>query len=171
MSQCHEIAREKNISAQLEVISNFEERQRSRWQAKTTCEKPLAWFLPRGYLMADGDLLRAEDGTLIRVIAAQEPVSEINSEQTQLLMRAAYHLGNRHVPLQIGLHFLRYQPDHVLDAMVEGLGLQVIRTDKPFHPENGAYHAHSHDRPLRPPAHAPLQLSKDIGIFKAGNEQ
>lgn len=134
---------------------DFQQRQRSRHKASTQCGEILGWFLERGRVLQDGDVLLCNDGTAVLVKAAQECVSEVRSEDSHLLMRAAYHLGNRHVPLQIEPGCLRYQHDHVLDAMLEGLGLEVSVCDKPFHPENGAYssgghshkpgHGHSHD--------------------------
>ena len=76
------------------------------------------------------------------VIASAETVSKVTCDQPLLLLKAAYHLGNRHVPLQVTEHWLRYQHDHVLDDMVRGLGLQVSVEQAPFQPESGAYHRH-----------------------------
>ena len=124
----------------LTLILPFAERQKSRMRTSTACGRTLGLFLERGRLLADGDLLRAVDGTLIRVQAADEALSEARSSDPQLLLRAAYHLGNRHVPLQIESGRLRWQHDHVLDVMVGQLGLKVTAIMAPFHPENGAYH-------------------------------
>ena len=101
-------------------------------------------------MLADGEILVANSGENVLVVAAEETVSEVRSDDALLLAKAAYHLGNRHVPLQIEVGELRYQHDHVLDDMLRGLGLTVLVTDKTFHPENGAYHrsgghGHSHD--------------------------
>ncbi|WP_409277864.1 urease accessory protein UreE [Pseudomonas defluvii] len=106
-------------------------------------------MLERGQLIRGGELLANEQGTeVIRVQAAAEQVSTVRSDDPLLLARAAYHLGNRHVPLQIEAGLLRYQHDHVLDDMVRGLGLQVAQEQAPFEPEAGAYqsapHSHSH---------------------------
>ena len=121
-------------------------------------------MLDRGQLIRGGELLANEQGTeVIRVQAAAEQVSTVRSDDPLLLARAAYHLGNRHVPLQIEAGLLRYQHDHVLDDMVRGLGLQVAREQAPFEPEAGAYqsaphshdHSHAHDHPfVRVPGHA-----------------
>ncbi|MGX1126104.1 urease accessory protein UreE [Pseudomonas sp. HLS-6 TE3448] len=121
-------------------------------------------MLERGQLIRGGELLANEQGTeVIRVQAAAEQVSTVRSDDPLLLARAAYHLGNRHVPLQIEAGLLRYQHDHVLDDMVRGLGLQVAREPAPFEPEAGAYqsaphshsHSHAHDHPfVRVPGHA-----------------
>ncbi len=105
----------------------------------------------RGTILREGDLLLADDGRAVRVVAAPEMVSTVSAEDPLTLMRAAYHLGNRHVPLQIGEGWLRYQHDHVLDDMVRGLGLSVRVEEAPFEPEAGAYGGHS---ALAPHAHS-----------------
>lgn len=127
-----------------EVILTFEERQKSRHKVETASGKSLGWFIERGVVMADGDILVCRDGLKIKVVAASELVSQINSNDPLALTKAAYHLGNRHVSLQIGQSFLRYQHDHVLDEMVQGLGLEVNCSKLPFHPEPGAYHGKGH---------------------------
>ncbi len=117
-------------------------------------------FLERGEVLHDGDLLSGADGApIVRIRAAAEPVSEVRCEDPLLLARACYHLGNRHMPLQIGDGMLRYQHDHVLDDMLRGLGLEPEFLEAPFEPEPGAYggsaqvhtheHGHSHDQPAR----------------------
>ncbi len=125
------------------VALNFEQRQKSRARAVTNNGDDVSWFLPRAEILADGDCLQTKDNVQVRVIAADETLSEVCSDDTLLLTRVAYHLGNRHVPLQIKPGALSYQHDHVLDAMVEGLGIKVACVKKPFQPENGAYHEHS----------------------------
>jgi urease accessory protein len=89
-------------------------------------------------------LLLADDGRVIEVVAAPETVSTVREAGGGNLARAAYHLGNRHVALQIGARWLRYQHDHVLDDMVRGLGFTVEIEQAPFEPEAGAYGAGSH---------------------------
>ena len=126
------------------VELTYQERQKSRHKTQTQSGAPLGWFLERGHVLADGERLLCSNGKIVQVQAALEPVSQVESADKHLLMRAAYHLGNRHVPLQIDENFLRYQHDHVLDAMLVGLGLTVGFTRLPFHPENGAYHGQSH---------------------------
>lgn len=128
----------------------FDLRQKSRFRARLTDGVEVGVFLDRGLILRDGDCLRAEDGRLVRVEAAAETVSTLRTSDPTLLARACYHLGNRHVPLQIGAGFARYRHDHVLDAMVRGLGLDVVPEEAPFEPEAGAYggghaHAHAHD--------------------------
>lgn len=145
MLEAYEIAPADGSAAPaLEAVLTFEERQKSRHKTTTRCGQPLGWFIERGTVLADGDRLRCSDGTLVLVTAAPETVSQVQSTDPLALTRAAYHLGNRHVPLQIGVGFLRYQHDHVLDDMVRGLGLTVECLQQPFNPENGAYHGHKH---------------------------
>lgn len=134
----------------------FECRQRSRQRVRLASGREAALMLPRGGgLLRDGDLLAADDGSLVRVLAAPEAVSTVRAAETLELVCAAYHLGNRHVPLQIGEGWLRYPHDPVLDAMVRGLGLNVTAEYAAFEPVPGAYsagvhqaglgHAHGHD--------------------------
>ncbi|WP_020209306.1 urease accessory protein UreE [Gilvimarinus chinensis] len=126
------------------VELTFEQRQKSRYRTETACGQPLGWFVERGHVLADGEFLKCSDGTLVKVVAALETVSNVVCEDRRQLARVAYHLGNRHVPLQVGDNFVRYQHDHVLDIMVEGLGQKVSCEQQPFNPENGAYHGGSH---------------------------
>ena len=122
----------------------FELRQKSRLRARLDGGEEVALFLPRGRVLRGGDLLRADDGTVVRVVAAAEEVSTASAGDAGLLARAAYHLGNRHVALQVGDGWVRYQHDHVLDEMVRGLGLAVAVGREAFEPEGGAYAGHSH---------------------------
>jgi urease accessory protein len=107
-------------------------------------------FLPRGSTLRAGDLLRSEQGLVVEVVAADEDLSLLRSDDALLLARACYHLGNRHVPVQISPGAIRYAHDHVLDDMISGLGLTVLREKGPFEPEPGAYggsvagHGHHH---------------------------
>ncbi|MEZ5534578.1 MAG: urease accessory protein UreE [Thiolinea sp.] len=104
-------------------------------------------FLPRGTVLHEGDYLQAETGEVVLVKAAAEQVSSLYCDDPLLLARACYHLGNRHVPLQITQGMIRYQHDHVLDEMLHGLGLHVTVEQASFEPEPGAYgggHGHSH---------------------------
>ena len=148
MLECHEVIVDANAHGPFSVTLNYEQRQKSRAKATTEQGPIVAWFIERGCVLADGNCLKAQDGTLIKVVAANETVSEARAADPLQLVKAAYHLGNRHMPLQIGDNFLRYQHDHVLDDMVRGLGLTVTCAEKPFHPESGAYHnqsGHQHD--------------------------
>lgn len=107
-------------------------------------------FLERGTVLRHGDLLFTDDGRVVEVQAAREWVSTVHTDSGLMLARASYHLGNRHVALQIGPGWLRYAHDHVLDDMLRGFGLRVTIEQAPFEPEGGAYvaathtHAHAH---------------------------
>ena len=102
-------------------------------------------MLPRGLLLRGGDLLTTDDGSeVIEVIAAPESVSVVRCADPFLLAKACYHLGNRHVPLQILPDELRYHHDHVLDAMLRQFNLEVTFAQLPFEPEAGAYASESH---------------------------
>ncbi len=120
----------------------FEARRKTRGRVRLDDGEVLALELPRGTVLREGDRLRAEDGRIIVVRAAAEDVSTVRTDDPTLLARAAYHLGNRHVAVEIGAGFVRYLEDHVLDAMVEALGLGIERERRPFEPESGAYGGH-----------------------------
>lgn len=125
-----------------QLILPYEARCRSRLRAALAGGEEVAVFVLRGQVLRGGDLLLADDGRVIEVCAAPEVVSTVRSSESRQLLRAAYHLGNRHVMLQIGADWLRYLHDHVLDDMVRGLGLSVVVHEAPFEPEAGAYAAH-----------------------------
>ena len=126
-----------------------DQREKSRLKVTLDDGREAGLFFPKGTNFQDGDWLISTDGeTLVQVKAASETVSTVQCDDPLLLAKACYHLGNRHVPLQIDKIFLRYQHDHVLDEMVRGLGLQVTTEQAPFEPESGAYsgghHSSSH---------------------------
>ena len=123
----------------------FELRQKSRLVARSDAGREILLQLPRGGVLRHGALLRASDGSVLEVRAAPETLSVVESDSAVHLLRAAYHLGNRHVALQIEGRALRYLHDHVLDAMLVGLGLEPRALEAPFEPEQGAY-GHSHAR-------------------------
>jgi len=108
-------------------------------------------FLPRGTTLKAGDRLSSDDGYRVQIVAADETLSTLRSEDPHLLARACYHLGNRHVSIQIERDRVSYPHDHVLDEMLQGLGLKVEIIQAPFEPEPGAYggsaekgHQHPH---------------------------
>jgi urease accessory protein len=142
--------RPARIDAQL--ILPFELRTRSRLRTMLSNGEEAGLVLERGTVLRGGDVLAADDGRTIEVVAAQEEVSTARASDASQLARVAYHLGNRHVALQIGEGWLRYQHDHVLDEMVIGLGSTVTVEHAPFEPEAGAYAAHSHS-PLLAQSH------------------
>lgn len=132
----------------------FDLRQRSRLRTRLDNGEEAALYLQRGLVLRDGDCLCTADGFTAIVRAAPELVSTVHSDDPTLMARACYHLGNRHVPLQVANGWARYLHDHVLDEMVRGLGLTVISEQAPFEPEAGAYgktgdgdvpHNHRHD--------------------------
>ena len=127
-----------------------EERTRSRHHFQAEAGLSLYLQLPRGTVLHHSDLLTTEDGkTIVQVIAKPEPVMTATAHTSLDLMRAAYHLGNRHVPLEVAIDYLRLSPDSVLRAMLEQLGLHVTEAILPFRPEMGAYghssNGHSHE--------------------------
>lgn len=125
----------------------FDLRQKARLHATLDSGVEVGLFLDRGQVLRGGDVLKTEEGDFVQVCAAQENVSTVKCDSTHLFARACYHLGNRHVPLEINSHYLRYQHDHVLDDMLRQLGCQVVHEQAPFEPESGAYaHAHSHSQ-------------------------
>lgn len=123
-----------------------EERTRSRHRWETEDGKVLFLRLPRGTLLQDGDILQDETHScLVRITAKPELVLTVSAPTPLLLMRAAYHLGNRHVPVEITSTYLRLLPDSVLRTMLEQLGVEITEEIVPFQPELGAYgHHHPH---------------------------
>ena len=132
---------------------DWDVRQKSRFDATDSLGRPLGVFLPRGTVARGGDVVVAEDGSLIRVIAAPQAVLRIThctEHGTPFdLIRAAYHLGNRHVPIELKPDHLKIEPDHVLADLLRAMHLIVRAVDEPFEPESGAYassgHGHGHD--------------------------
>jgi len=137
--------------APLTLTIGFEERRRSRWRARLDGGEEVAVMLPNGVVLRDGDgLVDEATGEVVTVRAAAESLSIGRTSDAHLLARAAYHLGNRHIPLQIAPGSVAYQHDHVLDRMVRALGLEVTLAAAPFEPEAGGYkhegnHSHGHE--------------------------
>ncbi|HHZ1853845.1 TPA: urease accessory protein UreE [Escherichia coli] len=126
-------------------------RVKSRIKVTLNDGRQAGLLLPRGLLLRDSDILSNENGDeFIKVIAADEAVSVVRCADPFMLAKACWHLGNRHVPLQIMPGELRYHHDHVLDDMLRQFGLDVDFAHLPFEPEAGAYasksHAHNHDQ-------------------------
>ncbi len=138
------------------VELDWDIRQKSRFDARLSDGRQLAVFLPRGSVVRGGDVLVTADGELVRVLAAPQPVLRITpcpdhpaADQAFDLMRAAYHLGNRHVPIELRADHLKIEPDHVLADMLRAMHLTVVEVSEGFEPEGGAYgghggHGHSH---------------------------
>ena len=146
---------------------DWDTRQKSRFEATDASGRTLGVFLPRGTVVRGGDVLVADDGSLVQVVAAPQAVLKIthctNHGTPYELIRAAYHLGNRHVPIELKPDHLKIEPDHVLADMLRAMHLIVHAVDEAFEPENGAYasgghghgdshdhgHTHSHEAPKR----------------------
>jgi len=142
------------------LVLGKDQREKSRLKVTLEDGREAGLFFEKGTTFHHGDLIISDDGTLVvEIRAAAETVSTVKCNDPLLLAKACYHLGNRHVPLQIESGRVRYQHDHVLDDMVRGLGLDVVCEEAPFQPEPGAYggtsnhhshthshgHSHSHD--------------------------
>lgn len=130
-------------AATLTLALTADDRTRSRYRCESLEGEPVYLQLPRGTVLRDGDWLQSEDGLVVRVIAKPEPVLTVRAEDALHLLQAAYHLGNRHVPLEITPTYLRLAPDPVLRSLLEHRGLHVVEEVQPFQPETGAY-GHGH---------------------------
>jgi urease accessory protein len=122
-----------------EVLIDFDRRHRRRIVLKTQSGRDLLIDLPQAVRLRDGDGLALEDGGVVRVRARPEPLLEIHAHDDGELVRIAWHLGNRHLPVQLLGDRIRIRADHVIAEMVEGLGGHVEPIDAPFDPEAGAY--------------------------------
>jgi urease accessory protein len=131
------------------VVLDFDDRHRRRLAMTGTRGLEFLLDLEHAVALRGGDALALEDGRLVEVVAAPEPLLEIRARDPHHLVRLAWHLGNRHLPTQIMPKGLRVRRDHVIEAMVKGLGARVIEIEAPFDPEGGAYvdtgHEHAHD--------------------------
>lgn len=134
-----------------DVVSlSFDLRQKSRIRVILQSGVEAALYMQRGTILRGGDFLQADSGEIIEVIAADQAMMKVTATTSKALTRAAYHLGNRHVPLEIGDGWLKLETDSVLKDMLLGLGVQVEELQAPFEPESGAYaagggHHHHHD--------------------------
>ena len=133
-----------DVAVSFTLALTAEERTKSRHRFETEDGQTVFLRLPRGTMLRDKDILRSDDATLVRVRAKPEPVMTIAAQTSLLLLRAAYHLGNRHVPLEITATYLRLSPDPVLRTMLEQMGMVVEEAILPFQPEIGAYGNHLH---------------------------
>ncbi|WP_316193505.1 urease accessory protein UreE [Bradyrhizobium sp. SZCCHNRI1029] len=127
------------------VLLDFDDRHRRRLAMTGTRGLEFLLDLEHATALRGGDALVLEDGRLIEVVAAAEPLLEIRVSDPHHLVRLAWHLGNRHLPTQIMAKSLRIRRDHVIEDMVKGLGARVIEIEAPFDPEGGAYAEPSHD--------------------------
>jgi len=135
------IVREKLASRAAEAAGRvslaYEYRQRSRQRARLDSGEEIGMVMPRGEILRGGDRVLASDGRVFEVVSAPEKLLHVEAPS---LARLAYHLGNRHVPVQLGDGFLRIAEDRVLEDMLRGLGAKVTQVEAPFEPEGGAYH-------------------------------
>jgi len=134
------------------VVLDYDERYRRR--VVMTGVGGLAFLLDlnEAAMLRGGDGLKLEDGRMVEVVAAPEPLAEIRAPDARALVRVAWHLGNRQLPTEMMAKALRIRRDPIIEAMAEGLGARVIAVEAPFNPEGGAYvqaqapaHAHDHD--------------------------
>jgi urease accessory protein len=121
------------------VVLDFDDRHRRRMAMTGTRGLEFLLDLENAVALRGGDALVLDDGRLVEVVAAPEPLLEIRGQDPHHLVRVAWHLGNRHLPTQIMAKGLRIRRDHVIEAMVKGLGARVIEIEAPFDPEGGAY--------------------------------
>ncbi len=153
------------------VSLDWDVRQKSRFDATDSSGRALGVFLPRGSVVRGGDVLLAEDGSLIVARAALQPVMVVTfcaEHGTPFdLLRAAYHLGNRHVPLELQADHLKLEPDHVLAEMLQQMHLIVTDANEAFEPENGAYAAHAGSGHQHSHAHTAAPAPRTIAIQAA----
>ncbi|MAZ66959.1 MAG: urease accessory protein UreE [Kangiellaceae bacterium] len=126
------------------VTLPFELRTRGRFKSQTSSGLDVGVFLERGKVLQAEDVLETECGKRIQVKAELEDVIEATTDNWETFSRSCYHLGNRHVPLQIGERWLRFKPDHVLEDMIKRQGMHCEQKLAPFSPENGAYSGGHH---------------------------
>ena len=145
------------------IVLDFDDRHRRRMAMTGTRGLAFLLDLETATVLRGGDALVLDDGRLIEVVAAAEPLLEIRGHDPHHLVRVAWHLGNRHLPTQIMPKGLRIRRDHVIEAMVKGLGARVIEIEAPFDPEGGAYAGAGH-------AHAPETASHDHAAHDHGHD-
>ncbi|WP_019143395.1 urease accessory protein UreE [Noviherbaspirillum massiliense] len=139
-----------------ELVLPYDMREKSRLRARLASGEEVGIFTVRGTVLRNGDLLRGDDGRVVRVTAAREATYRVECGGARKLLRCAFHLGNRHTQAQVGgdaqAAFLRIRRDPVLKEMLEGLGATVTEEEAPFEPESGAYGGghHHHGDPLAP---------------------
>jgi len=132
------------------IALSFDTRQKCRFRATLATGEDIGVDLPRTGVLRSGHYIASDDGQVLQVLAAPQALMQATAAHAFDLLKAAYHLGNRHVPLMLTPDALYFEPDHVLADMLCGLGLQVADVLHPFEPESGAYAQHQHDTRLRP---------------------
>ncbi len=150
MIELTEIVTDQELAPNAFLSLPIDSRIKSRLRVSLDDGRDAGLFLPRGHILRGGEKLKSQCGVIVEVKAAAETVSSVYCNDPYLLTLVAYHLGNRHVPLQVEPGWVRYQHDHVLDEMVKGLGAEVTVEQASFEPEGGAYggksggHHHHH---------------------------
>ncbi|MFW3963499.1 urease accessory protein UreE [Acinetobacter radioresistens] len=138
-------------NSSFEIVElTFNTRQKSRFRATLNSGIDIGADLPRTGILRSGSFIATEQGDILRIDAKPERLMQVIAQSDFDLVKAAYHLGNRHVPLMLTPSALYFEPDHVLAEMVTGLGLTVAEIEHPFEPESGAYAQHSHEHRLSP---------------------
>jgi urease accessory protein len=144
--ECFEKIDHEHVYKCIDILClEFADRARSRGKGVSQNGIEISWFLKRGESLKHGDVLKDTKKNCYLVEAKPERMSVVTANSVQLLMKVAYHLGNRHLSVELLSDRLVYQPDHVLDDMVSGLGAQITHEVVAFQPENGAYHSHGHE--------------------------
>ncbi|MEA2794325.1 MAG: urease accessory protein [Bradyrhizobium sp.] len=150
------------------VVLDFDGRHRRRMAMTGTRGLEFLLDLENATVLRGGDALVLEDGRLVEVVGAPEPLLEIRGSDPQHLVRVAWHLGNRHLPTQITARGLRIRRDHVIEAMVRGLGARVIEIEAPFDPEGGAYAGGAH---AQAPEGDPHHTGHDHSVHDHGDHR
>ena len=145
-----------------ELILPYELREKSRLRAALVSGEEVAVFTVRGTVLRHGDLLKGDDGRIIKITAASEATSRVSCDSSHALLRCAFHLGNRHTQAEVGDGFLRIRRDPVLKDMLIGLGASIIDEQAPFEPESGAYGGHHHHDSHAQYPLAPIPLRQKI---------
>jgi urease accessory protein len=146
-------------------------------RVRLSTDEDVSVNLARGEILRGGDLLATNDGRVVKVLARPEALLHVECDTPHALTRAAYHLGNRHVPTEVGEGYLRIAADHVLQRMLEGLGARVHHVTAAFEPEGGAYGTHSHSHGIGAHHHhagerpAPARIHEYVALGPGRNER
>jgi len=134
---------EHTHNCNLTLTLAYDSRQKARLKTISDTGEEVGLMLPRGIILRGGDCIKSEEGSVAKIISALEEVSVAQTDNKLVLAKASYHLGNRHMPLQIEEDSLIYLRDHVLDEMIKNLGLTIHYEKRAFEPESGAYSSHT----------------------------
>ena len=138
------ISEAESVSASDTLTLDYDDRKRGRFKSVTDAGQEVGVFLDRGKVLQQGQALKTECGTVITIHSKPESVTTASCDDWQVFAKCCYHLGNRHVPLQVGERWLRFKPDHVLEEMVHLHGMKTTQEERPFDPESGAYKGGGH---------------------------